>query len=98
MLERLRNAWRKAFCSQAELPQVEPAVQVAVTRCYRESFPERMNPPVSFSIVADKNDYFVVGASNLDPGSLDFFRVAKDTHLATLVEEDQFAYRPRGLK
>ncbi|MDC3954760.1 hypothetical protein [Polyangium jinanense] len=98
MLEWLRNAWRKAFSSRAELPQVEPAVQVAVARCYRESFPERMNPPVSFSIVADENDYFVVAASNLEPGCLDFFRVAKDTHLATLVEEDQLKYRPRNLK
>lgn len=35
---------------------------------------------------------------NLDPGCLDFIRVAKRTNLATLVEEDRLKYRPRGFK
>jgi hypothetical protein len=57
-----------------------------------------MNPPVSFSIAAEESEYFVVAVSNLDPGCLDYIRVAKGTNLATLVEEDQLKYRSRGLK
>ncbi|MCX5742621.1 MAG: hypothetical protein NT062_09015 [Proteobacteria bacterium] len=94
MLRRLRDAWRNAFA----MPQLDPALQSAVTRCYHEVFPGRKNPPVSFRIAAEESDYVVVAVSNLDPGSLDYIRVAKGTNLATLVEEDRQRYRPRGLK
>lgn len=53
---------------------------------------------MSFRIAAEEPDYFVVAVSNLDPGNLDFIRVAKQTNLATMVEEDRLNYRPRGLK
>ena len=69
-----------------------------MTRYYREVFPDRKNPPVSFGIAAEEPDYFVVAVSNLDPGNCDFVRVAKRTNLVTLVEEDRLKYRPRGLK
>ncbi len=57
-----------------------------------------MNPPVSFSIAADEPDYVVVAVSNLDPGCLEYIRVAKRTHVATRVQADQLRYRRRGLK
>lgn len=98
MLRRLRDAWRNAFGPPSALPQLDPDLQSAVTKCYREVFPDRKNPPVSFRIAAEEPDYFVVAVSNLDPGSLDFIRVAKRTNVATLVEEDRLTYRPRGLK
>ena len=69
-----------------------------MTRCYREVFPDRLNSPVSFRIAAEEQDYVVVAVSNLDPGCLDFIRVAKRTNLATMVVEDRLKYRPRGLK
>ena len=94
MLRRLRNAWRNVFGP----PQIDPALQSSATRCYREVFPDRKNLPVSFRIVAEEPDYFVVAVSSLDPGNLDFIRVAKQTNLATLVEDDRLKYRPRGLK
>lgn len=97
MLRRLAKAWLRAL-RPAPLPDIDPALQAAAARCYRERFRNRMNPPVSFRIAADEGDYVVVEVFNRDPGCVDFIRVTKADQVATLVEADRLKYRPRGLK
>lgn len=77
---------------------VAPEVRAAARQRWLESFPERSNPPVSFQIADETDEYVVVAVSNLDPGVVDYIRVARTGHAATLVAEDQLMYRPRGLK
>lgn len=77
---------------------VTPEVQAAARQHWLESFPERLNPPVSFQIAAGNDAYVVVAVSNLDPGVVAYIRVARKNHLPSLVPEDQLKYRPRGLK
>jgi hypothetical protein len=98
VLRRLQTALRNLFGPASPLPQIDPALQSSVIRCYQEVFPNKGRPPVSFRIAAEEPDYFVVAVSTLCPGSLDFIRVAKRTNLAAFVEDDRLKYRPRGLK
>ena len=88
--ERLRMA--------SALPTLaDPELQSAARQCIEATYPDRLHPPVRFQVWADEGEHFIIAVSNLDPGVLDFVSVAKETYVATLVE-DQLKYRPRNLK
>lgn len=97
MLNWFRQAWRRCVHS-AELPQLDPALQEAARKCWEAAFPERFNPPISYRVAEETPVDVVVAVSNLDPGCVEFIRVAKATLVATYVQDDRLKYRPRGLK
>jgi hypothetical protein len=77
---------------------IAPEVQAAAKQAWLESFPNYLNPPVSFQTADETDEYVVVAVSNRDPGMVAYIRVTRNGNVATLVAEDQLKYRPRNLK